>query len=213
MSDLSTHHRGSSVVLLSFLVFLAAVAGCGDDDPAGPPVPGSPLAAPTPSTSIGVKRKRSTPRTVRPATTSATSCSDSPAWESVKSTYWGTTSTAVVAHRSVSMRSPSRRIAALFLLIAVGHWLGRYELLFSPTGTVFGVGWTDAHINLPGRTIMAVVAAVVLAKHYGLDRGFEHYDDEVSPSRAASCSMSVSTSPDNKPMSTRPAVIVRTAPA
>lgn len=31
----------------------------------------------------------------------------------------------------------------------------------------------------------AVVAAVVLAKHYGLERGFEHYDDEVSPSRAA----------------------------
>ena len=51
--------------------------------------------------------------------------------------------------------------AALFLLIAVGHWLGRYELLFSPTGTVFGVGWTDDHINLPGRTIMAVVAALV----------------------------------------------------
>jgi uncharacterized membrane protein (UPF0182 family) len=51
--------------------------------------------------------------------------------------------------------------AALFLLIAVGHWLGRYELLFSPTGTVFGVGWTDDHINLPGRTILAVVAAVV----------------------------------------------------
>jgi uncharacterized membrane protein (UPF0182 family) len=49
--------------------------------------------------------------------------------------------------------------AALFLLIAVGHWLGRYELLFSPTGTVFGVGWTDDHINLPGRTILAVVAA------------------------------------------------------
>ena len=50
--------------------------------------------------------------------------------------------------------------AALFLIVAVGHWLGRYELLFSPTGTVFGVGWTDDHINLPGRTILAVVAAV-----------------------------------------------------
>ncbi|MBT8479258.1 MAG: UPF0182 family protein, partial [Gemmatimonadetes bacterium] len=50
--------------------------------------------------------------------------------------------------------------AVLFLLIAVGHWLGRYELLFSPTGTVFGVGYTDAHVNLPGRTILAVVAVV-----------------------------------------------------
>ena len=50
--------------------------------------------------------------------------------------------------------------AVLFLLIAVGHWLGRYELLFSPTGTVFGVGYTDDHINLPGRAILAVVALV-----------------------------------------------------
>ncbi len=56
-----------------------------------------------------------------------------------------------------------KRLAALgvviFLLIAVGHWLGRYELLFSPTGTVFGVGYTDDHVNLPGRTLLAVVAA------------------------------------------------------
>ncbi len=50
--------------------------------------------------------------------------------------------------------------AVLFLLIAVGHWLGRYELLFSPTGTVFGVGYTDDHVNLPGRAILAVVAVV-----------------------------------------------------
>ncbi|MGH7541203.1 MAG: UPF0182 family protein, partial [Gemmatimonadota bacterium] len=50
--------------------------------------------------------------------------------------------------------------ALLFLLIAVGHWLGRYELLFSPTGAVFGVGYTDDHVNLPGRTLLAGVAVV-----------------------------------------------------
>jgi uncharacterized protein len=50
-------------------------------------------------------------------------------------------------------------LAAIFLLIAVGHWLGRYELLFSPTGTVFGVGYTDDHVHRPGRTLLAVVAA------------------------------------------------------
>ncbi len=49
-------------------------------------------------------------------------------------------------------------VAVLFLLIAVGHWLGRYELLYSPTGTVFGVGYTDDHINLPGRALLTVVA-------------------------------------------------------
>ncbi|MFW6084583.1 MAG: UPF0182 family protein, partial [Gemmatimonadota bacterium] len=51
--------------------------------------------------------------------------------------------------------------AALFLLIAAGHWLGRYDLLLSTTGTVFGVGYTDAHVNLPGRTALAAIAFVV----------------------------------------------------
>jgi len=48
--------------------------------------------------------------------------------------------------------------AVLFLLIAVGHWLSRYELLYSPTGTVFGVGYTDDHVNLPGLAVLSVVA-------------------------------------------------------
>lgn len=51
--------------------------------------------------------------------------------------------------------------AGLFLLIAVGHWLGRYELMYSPTGAVFGVGYTDNYVNLPGRTILAVIAVAV----------------------------------------------------
>jgi uncharacterized membrane protein (UPF0182 family) len=48
--------------------------------------------------------------------------------------------------------------AALFLLIAAGHWLSRYELLYSPTGAVYGVGHTDSVINLPGRALLAVIA-------------------------------------------------------
>lgn len=50
--------------------------------------------------------------------------------------------------------------AALFVLIAVGHWLSRYELLFSPTGAVFGVGYTDDHVTLPARTLLTVIALV-----------------------------------------------------
>jgi len=50
--------------------------------------------------------------------------------------------------------------AFLFLLIAAGHWLARYELLFSPTGAVYGVGYTDDHVTLPVRTILTVVAIV-----------------------------------------------------
>lgn len=47
---------------------------------------------------------------------------------------------------------------ALFVLVAAGHWLGRYELLFSPTGAVYGVGYTDDHVTLPARTLMTVIA-------------------------------------------------------
>ncbi len=46
----------------------------------------------------------------------------------------------------------------LFVLIAVGHWLSRYDLLYSPTGAVFGVGYTDDHITLPARTLLTFVA-------------------------------------------------------
>jgi uncharacterized protein len=49
-------------------------------------------------------------------------------------------------------------VAALFVLIAIGHWLGRYELLYSPTGAVYGVGYTDSRVNLPGRAALALVA-------------------------------------------------------
>ncbi|MFP3927463.1 MAG: UPF0182 family protein [Desulfobacteraceae bacterium] len=48
--------------------------------------------------------------------------------------------------------------AFLFVLIAVGHWLSRYDLLYSPTGAVFGIGYTDDHVTLPARTFMTVVA-------------------------------------------------------
>ena len=50
--------------------------------------------------------------------------------------------------------------AALFVLIAIGHWLGRYELLFSPTGAVYGVGYTDDHITLYARVFMAFIALI-----------------------------------------------------
>jgi uncharacterized protein len=46
----------------------------------------------------------------------------------------------------------------LFVLIAAGHWLSRYDLLYSPTGAVFGVGYTDDHITLPARTLLTFVA-------------------------------------------------------
>jgi len=50
--------------------------------------------------------------------------------------------------------------AVAFVLVAAGHWLSRYELLYSPTGAVFGVGYTDENITLPARALMTFVALV-----------------------------------------------------
>ncbi len=46
----------------------------------------------------------------------------------------------------------------VFLLIAAGHWLGRYDLLYSPTGAVYGIGYTDHYVTLPARTFLTFVA-------------------------------------------------------
>jgi len=53
--------------------------------------------------------------------------------------------------------------AVLFVLIAAGHWLGRYELLFSSIGAVYGIGYTGDHITLPARTLLTVIALVSAA--------------------------------------------------
>jgi hypothetical protein len=45
----------------------------------------------------------------------------------------------------------------VFVLIAVGQWLGRYELLYSSAGAVYGVGFTDRFATLPARTILTFV--------------------------------------------------------
>ncbi len=50
--------------------------------------------------------------------------------------------------------------AAVLVLVAAGHWLGRYELLGSPLGAVYGVGYTDDNVLRPGLAIMTVVALV-----------------------------------------------------
>lgn len=72
---------------------------------------------------------------------------------------------------------PARRhlgvLGVVFLvLLAVHFTLSQYEVLFSPTGAVFGAGFTDVNAGLPGlRTLIgiALVAAGVLG--YGVARG------------------------------------------
>ena len=54
-------------------------------------------------------------------------------------------------------------LAALAVLIAVGFFLQRYELLFSPAGIVFGAGFTDVHARLQAHWLMAFVTLSVAA--------------------------------------------------
>ncbi|MDO4988110.1 MAG: UPF0182 family protein [Synergistes sp.] len=66
---------------------------------------------------------------------------------------------------AAEMRLHLTVLVSLFLALFGGtYWLDRYELLFSPTGVVFGAGYTDEHILLPALSAMAVAmfAAAVL---------------------------------------------------
>ncbi|HEY9736932.1 MAG TPA: UPF0182 family protein [Trichocoleus sp.] len=48
-------------------------------------------------------------------------------------------------------------LAALALLIGARFWLARFDLLYSPSGVVFGAGYTDAHARLQAFWMMGFV--------------------------------------------------------
>ncbi|MDZ7762452.1 MAG: UPF0182 family protein [Desulfovermiculus sp.] len=50
--------------------------------------------------------------------------------------------------------------AVALVLFAVGHWLSRYELLYSSMGTVYGVGYTESNVLVPGYAFLSLVALV-----------------------------------------------------
>ncbi len=59
--------------------------------------------------------------------------------------------------------------AAILALWGAGYWLDRYELLFSPTGVVWGAGYTDVNIILPALSVLAFAmfaAAVLLCVNF-----------------------------------------------
>ena len=75
---------------------------------------------------------------------------------------------------SIQPRAVGRAIRAhisilgigIFLLLAFGYWLDRFDLMYAPGGVVFGPGFTEVSARLPVLTILtvlAVVAAVLLA--------------------------------------------------
>ncbi|MBI2206977.1 MAG: UPF0182 family protein [Candidatus Rokubacteria bacterium] len=50
--------------------------------------------------------------------------------------------------------------ALLLALRAIGFWLDRYELVFSPRGIVFGATYADIHASLPALGVLAVLSAL-----------------------------------------------------
>jgi uncharacterized protein len=53
--------------------------------------------------------------------------------------------------------------AVLLLLRALGFWLDRYELVFSPRGVVFGASYTDVHATLPALGALTALALLCAA--------------------------------------------------
>ncbi|MCB9658495.1 MAG: UPF0182 family protein [Polyangiales bacterium] len=68
------------------------------------------------------------------------------------------------AHRRVRVHG-SALLASFLVLLAVGAWLDRFELLFSDQGPVAGASYADVHAKLPALLLLsgvAVVAAVLV---------------------------------------------------
>ena len=53
--------------------------------------------------------------------------------------------------------------AVLLLLRAMGFWLDRYELVYSPRGVVFGASYTDVHATLPALSVLTALAFLCAA--------------------------------------------------
>jgi hypothetical protein len=50
--------------------------------------------------------------------------------------------------------------ALALVLAAVGHWFGRYELLYSSMGAVYGVGYAESVARVPARMLLSAVALI-----------------------------------------------------
>ena len=62
--------------------------------------------------------------------------------------------------------------AVFFVLLALGAWLGRYELLVHPAGVIYGASYADVYARMPvalGLTVVSILGAV-LAVLQGIGR-------------------------------------------
>lgn len=52
-------------------------------------------------------------------------------------------------------------LAAIACMLAIGFWLDRFNLLYSPTGASFGAGYTDVHARLQAYWMMGFVTLAI----------------------------------------------------
>ena len=65
---------------------------------------------------------------------------------------------------AVGARNHLLGLAAFALVLrAIGFWLDRYELLYSPRGVVFGASYTDVHASLPALGALAAISLLCAA--------------------------------------------------
>ncbi|MEO1294324.1 MAG: UPF0182 family protein [Cyanobacteria bacterium J06636_16] len=51
--------------------------------------------------------------------------------------------------------------SVLLLATSLNHWLGRYEILYSAQGVVYGASYTDVHVDLPVYTGLSIIALLL----------------------------------------------------
>jgi uncharacterized membrane protein (UPF0182 family) len=63
-------------------------------------------------------------------------------------------------------------VAVFFVLLAIGAWLGRFELLVHPAGVIYGASYADVHARMPVALALAIVSLLgaVLAIVHALTR-------------------------------------------
>ncbi len=80
-----------------------------------------------------------------------------------------------VLQRSLVLTARGPRLAAgarahllvlgglLLIMVAVGFWMDRFELVYSPRSVIYGAAYTDVHASLPALGVLAVLALVAAA--------------------------------------------------
>ncbi|MEM8614165.1 MAG: UPF0182 family protein [Cyanobacteria bacterium P01_H01_bin.105] len=67
-------------------------------------------------------------------------------------------------------------VSVLLFTTSVGHWLNRYELLYSGQGVTYGASYTDVMVDLPVQTALSIITLSLVVVAFGRSLfGFSKY--------------------------------------